>query len=295
MQRKAETPDLTEHPLAEETRKGYINHLDRLDKWLKGRDATDETLAEYIGYLFDKGKATGSATITLAAVSWRCLSEDRTDPRGRRCKAAIANFKRYGYDRGRGQVDGLTWEMVAVLTALATREKTVYGDRDAAWIAVMSDGLLRPSEAVAIDVDHLDFQAHTLYIPKSKTDQEGHGAVQYLGDPTIENVRRWMEKGKVNDGPLFRPIHRDYLYALKRRLCTYTIRDLIKARCKQAGFKGRFSGHSLRVGSAQSLAARQATLVEMQQVGRWASPNMPAHYARKFTAQQSAMARLRYQ
>ena len=41
------------------------------------------------------------------------------------------------------------------------------------------------------------------------------------------------------------------------------------------------SGHSLRVGSAQSLAAAGASVVEMQQAGRWKSPSMPGQYARK--------------
>ena len=40
---------------------------------------------------------------------------------------------------------------------------------------------------------------------------------------------------------------------------------------------GRVSGHSLRVGSAQSLAAAGAGLVELQEAGDWQAPTMPAH------------------
>ena len=54
------------------------------------------------------------------------------------------------------------------------------------------------------------------------------------------------------------------------------------------------SGHSLRVGSAQSLAAAGASVVEMQQAGRWKSPAMPGQYARKQMARRGAVARLRY-
>ena len=42
-----------------------------------------------------------------------------------------------------------------------------------------------------------------------------------------------------------------------------------------AGIEGRVSGHSLRVGGAQSLAAAGASIVEMQTAGRWQSPSMP--------------------
>ena len=58
--------------------------------------------------------------------------------------------------------------------------------------------------------------------------------------------------------------------------------------------QGRVSGHSLRVGGAQSLAAGGASLVEMQQAGRWQSPSMPGHYAKGQLADRGAVARIRY-
>ena len=58
---------------------------------------------------------------------------------------------------------------------------------------------------------------------------------------------------------------------------------------------GRVSGHSLRVGSAQSLAAAGAGLVELQEAGDWQAPTMPAHYARHQLAARGAVAKLRYQ
>ena len=60
-----------------------------------------------------------------------------------------------------------------------------------------------------------------------------------------------------------------------------------------AGVEGRITGHSPRVEAAQSLASRGASLVEMQQAGRWDSPNMPGRYARGELAKQDAVARLR--
>ena len=51
-------------------------------------------------------------------------------------------------------------------------------------------------------------------------------------------------------------------------------------RLNQTDLKGQFSGHSLRVGSAQSMATRGASLVEMQTDGRWTSPTMPGRYSR---------------
>ena len=73
-----------------------------------------------------------------------------------------------------------------------------------------------------------------------------------------------------------------------------TTREIVKIRAEAAGVEGQVSGHSPRVGSAQSLAAAGASLVEMQQAGRWQSPTMPGHYARAEFASRGAVARLRY-
>lgn len=76
-------------------------------------------------------------------------------------------------------------------------------------------------------------------------------------------------------------------------LTAQTIRAIIRGWAREAGVTGRVSGHSLRVGSAQSLVSAGATLPELQQAGRWLSPEMPARYARGQLAGQGAVARLR--
>ena len=76
------------------------------------------------------------------------------------------------------------------------------------------------------------------------------------------------------------------------RLGARSIRSIIAKRA--AGVAGRVSGHSLRVGSAQSLAAAGADLVELQEAGDWQAPTMPAHYARHQLAARGAVAKLRY-
>lgn len=74
--------DLTEIPVAPRTRKTYLSVLSNLDKWLKGREVTDETMSEYLSYLYDKGKSPVSGNTVLAACRWRAGCEDKPDPRG---------------------------------------------------------------------------------------------------------------------------------------------------------------------------------------------------------------------
>ena len=69
---------------------------------------------------------------------------------------------------------------------------------------------------------------------------------------------------------------------------------IVKRRAAAAGIEGRVSGHSLRVGSAVSLARANAGLVAIMQVGRWASSDMVARYTRREEAAKSAIARFRY-
>lgn len=73
-----------------------------------------------------------------------------------------------------------------------------------------------------------------------------------------------------------------------------SVRRAVIRRAADAGIDGRVSGHSLRVGAAQSLAKHGAGLVAMQKAGRWASPHVPARYTRSQAAADGAVARLRY-
>ena len=71
------------------------------------------------------------------------------------------------------------------------------------------------------------------------------------------------------------------------------ITRIIAARAAAAGIPGA-SGHSLRVGTAQDLAAKGAGLPELQAAGRWSDPGMPARYIRKQTAGRGPVARYLY-
>ena len=147
------------------------------------------------------------------------------------------------------------------------KNKTKRGLRDCAIIRVMSDGLLRVSELCAIEVEDIEKQndgSGILTIRQSKTDQEGKGRTVYLGMPTIDAVDRWQAVSKVQDGVLFRRVWKENGKVGNNPLTTNGLRDMLKARAKEAGIDARVSGHSLRIGSAESLAERGATLVQLQ-------------------------------
>ena len=108
----------------------------------------------------------------------------------------------------RQRVAGRDWQAADLASALAAKEQRpgLAGIRDAALIAVMSDCALRVSEVSAVDVEDLarrEDGSATLLIRRSKTDQEGNGAVLYLGKSTMNRIDTWRSVAGVRHGPLF--------------------------------------------------------------------------------------------
>jgi integrase len=277
------------------TRRAYTTALGRLDTWLAdmGVPLSDPTLAEYLSELFAAGKAPAVAAMVVAAVKFRAKLTGMEGPVGPATARVLAGFRRAGRTRGRGQVEGVRWEQADAAAALAVNEETkLSGVRDAAILAVASDALLRVSELAALTVADIDLTEQTITVQRSKTDQEGTGAVLFLGKPTIQRVQAWLDAASIREGALFRALTKGG--KVRAGLSARSLRTIIAKRSKAAGVPGRVSGHSLRVGSAQSLAAAGASVVEMQQAGRWKSPAMPGQYARKQIARRGAVARLRY-
>ena len=275
--------------LSHNTQLAYQRILENLDQYLNGRGLTDSELAAYITYLHDNGKSPATIGQIVAAAKWRLKKADETLHLSV-TDTTFSGIRREGKDRGRGQVDGLTWQDVERICLLAEMENTLAGLRDAAMIRLMSDCLLRVSEVVAINIE--DFQEKTLILRSSKTDQEGTGESLYVCDTTRDVLDRYRERAEITDGTLFRHIRRGD-NVQPNRITGHSVRRIIKKRATDAGVKGFISGHSLRVGSAISLAQAGATIVDMQVAGRWKSSKMPAHYAKAELAERGAIARFK--
>ena len=286
--------------LAPATVRAYRGALAALDRWLAehGRAADDAALADYLAARHDAGAAPTSIGMTVAAVKAAARLSGLPSPAGPETARVLAGIRREGRGRGRGQAKGLQWSAADTVAAVAANNGRgkIAGLRDAALVALASDALLRVSEVVAVQVEDIAAEADgsgRLSVRHSKTDQEGRGAVLYLGAATMRRIAAWRAAGDIEAGPLFRRLRRgDHVEA--SAITDRAARSIIRARAAEAGIEGRVSGHSLRIGAAQSLAAAGAGLVELQQAGRWDSPSMPAHYARGQLAARGAVARLRH-
>ena len=283
--------------LSANTQRVYARALLRLETHLAERALDDAGLAAYLAGLFEAGRSPAAASQVVAAVRLRAKLRGLPSPAGAATDRVLAGIRRAGRDRGRGQVAGVAWAQADAAAALAaTDTRSLNGLRDAAILSVASDAMLRVSEVAALDVNDIERAADgtgRLTIRASKTDQEGSGVVVFLGAPTVRRVLAWTEAAGLRHGALFRRVRRGDVLG-PGRLSARAIRTLIARRAADAGVEGRVSGHSMRVGAAQSLAAAGASVVEMQVAGRWHSPAMPGRYARGELAARGAVARLRY-
>ena len=288
------TPNATTLPipwqsLAPNTQKTYQQAYNQLEKWLEGQEFNDEMLATYIGELDAKGKSPSTIALVVAAVRW-WAKESNNGFELYLTELKLKTIRRQSYARGRGQVDGITWAAAEEMCTYAESEGTVAGLRDSSLIQLMSDCLLRISEAVAVNVSDV---GKVLRIKQSKTDQDGRGATLYVGAPTLDAIDRYRDAGDISEGALFRRV-RCQQYICPDRLSVDGARRAIKRRAEQIGLDGRISGHSLRIGSAVSLAQAGAGIPDMQAVGRWKDSNMPARYASAQLAERGAIARFKY-
>lgn len=279
--------------LSPNSRRAYQLAWRQLHEFLSAKDEsldniTDTQLAAYLSTLDAKGIAPASLSVCLAAVKWYFSNVRALDTQFPISQKRLRTIRRDSKARGRGQVDALTWTDVERVCAIAEFDKSMAGYRDSAMIRLMSDCLLRVSEVVSVNCGH--FKQNTLVVQRSKTDQQGAGVALYVTSDTRKAISRYRKKAGITRGALFRQIRRGG-HIQSGRLSDVSARQIIKQRAADAGVGGFISGHSLRVGSAVSLAKAGASIVDLQVAGRWKNSQMPAHYARAEMAERGAIAR----
>ena len=159
---------------------------------------------------------------------------------------------------------------------------TLRGQVDIALASVMRDAMLRRSEAAALTWTDVEFRSDgsdRVTVRRSKSDQDGTGTTLYVGRSAAMALLAIHRPDAPPDARVF---------GLRSGRA---VSNRIAAAAKAAGLTGRFSGHSPRVGMARNLVASGEGVAALQIAGRWASAQMPAHYARAELAAKGAVAR----
>jgi integrase len=204
----------------------------------------------------------------------------------------------------------LSADVKAIKATLGTR---LHDLRDAALIALASDTLMRESELVAVEVEHLDRDRDTglwtVWVPFSKTNRSGADEDhRFVDGQTIECIRAWQAAAGITAGLLFRaiggrrraPVDPSVADEIPSTVRDHALRPpevarIFRRRAKKAGLEhaASITGHSARVGSANQLLNRGYTAAQIMDAGNWKSPEMVARYTRKSRAGQNAMAKMR--
>ena len=260
---------------------------------------TSEQINQYLAHLHLREKSPASIATVLTAIKF--IARHTGKPIDfLLADTALKGIKRNieAQARGRGQVTGIKVDDAMTMATIADSpahtaptgsketpaKAKIRQARDAAIIRTMSNGLLRISEVGAIHCEHISTRRNgsgALLIPRSKTDQEAEGKEVYLQKRTITAIEKYQRLSGVSEGPLFKRVYQNCKMG-NDALGITAIRDMIKdvAQKAQIDVTG-ISGHSFRVGTAQSLVEGKATMPQLQTAGRWKDTRMPARYTEK--------------
>ena len=206
-------------------------------------------------------------------------------------------LKRMQRRRGRPQrqAHGLVWPLRQRLIEAAGER--LIDARNQALLAVAYDGMLRRSELCRARLGDLEPDIHggaTLLLRRSKTDAGGRSATVYLAHDTTALLTRWLRRGGIRDGRLFRSVGKGG--RVGQSLHPSQIPRIYKAMARAAGLSAEVvqavSGHSPRVGAAQDMIAAGVELPAIMHAGRWKTPAMVSRYGERLLPGRSGAAQL---
>ena len=116
----------------------------------------------------------------------------------------------------------------------------------------------------------------------------------YLSIDALDHLQRWIEAANLDHGPIFRGVLGPLAHLAA--MDSSRVAVILKTRAKRAGLPknvvAQLSGHSMRVGAAQDMAAAGIDLGAIMHAGGWKSREMVMRYIEHMDVQKSGMARL---
>ncbi|HDS1082315.1 TPA: tyrosine-type recombinase/integrase [Stenotrophomonas maltophilia] len=185
---------------------------------------------------------------------------------------------------------------------LATLGDTPIELRDAALISLASDTLCRESELVQLQLrDIMPAQsggAFTVYLGRTKTDQDGMGAYRFCSADTHARLLAWCRCAGIERGEdhLFLPVGRRKIFERPdtgKPMLPVQVARVLERVARRAGVGVRLTGHSARVGSAVEMTEAGSPVRAIMDAGGWQAERMVLQYTKQSRAGQNAMADLR--
>jgi site-specific recombinase XerD len=287
----AEAIDFGRAALSENTMRAYLNDWSEFQDWCLARDrsslpATPATVANYASTLASAGKKVPTIARKLAAIRFYHRGAGADNPTDNAGVAAILKGIRRTVGTAPRQKAPATVDVIHALLARIDTE-TLQGKRDRALLLLGFAGAFRRSELVAVTVESLTFsdKGVDVFLPRSKTDQEGKGqSVAVLNGKAlrpVDRLKEWLSAAGITEGPIFRRINRgDHL--TDEALTAQSVALIVKRYADAAGLDvANLSGHSLRAGFVTSAAESRASISRIMEVSRHRDPRTVETYVRR--------------
>lgn len=274
--------------MAENTRRAYNSDFRQFSAWcaeagLPALPASPGAVAAYLSALADAGRRVSTIERARAAIKVAHETAGAADPTAHKHVAlTLRGIRRRLGAAPTKKAPILTNDIRAMVDALPD---SLLGLRDRAILLLGFAGAFRRSELAYIHAEHIEYTAEgvRVYLPRSKTDQEGQG--RYVGikrgtDPRTCPVRAlaaWCDAAGISSGPVFRMVDRHG--NIRGPITPQTVALVVKRACRAAGLDPeRYSGHSLRAGFVTQAALSGATESNiMRQTGHTSSATVKGY------------------
>lgn len=270
---------------ADTTIHGYARDFALFVTWCNAQGccplpASPQTLARYLDDNIATLRATTLVRRLAAIVRVHRLLELDDPADSERVRPARRRIQRHRPNRPR-QALGIDRELRGQL--LSACPDSLAGKRDKTLVALGFEGLCRRSELAALRSEDVVENRHSqlaLLIRRGKADQNGDGRVVTLSEATAGLLLDWIAAAGIEDGPLIRPVYRGTVLA--RHMAGFSTSRLLKSIARRAGIDPTtvmaISGHSLRVGAAQTLLGDGYDLLRLMKAGGWKSATTVLRY-----------------
>jgi site-specific recombinase XerD len=169
---------------------------------------------------------------------------------------------------------------------LAVCGNDLRGKRNRALLLLAYDSMRRRSELISLRVEDMEWlsdEGMSILLRRSKTDQTGTGRWIHLGNETTAAVEEWLEAASITEGLLLRGVNPQG--SVTESLCDSRVGRIYKRLGQLAGLSDEvvksISGHSMRVGGAQDLLNKGATLPQIMVKGGWAKTDTVMRYVER--------------
>jgi site-specific recombinase XerD len=252
--------------------------------------ATPESVAKFLRAEAAEGRAVATVRRRAATISRLHRAAGIESP----CDHEFVRLALKGIARARGtdqrQAAGLTERDADLIEAQLGN--TLRHTRDLALLLVGRDLLARASELVALAVENLEPTDDGMLVELRRGKTMTETRSYFIGPEATAALNTWLTRAKITQGPVFQSLTKGHR-PTGRALGTRDVRRILKALAAgaQLGHVSTVSGHSLRVGMAQDLAAANISAASIAQAGGWGSLSSVLRYTRALAARRGAVAR----